>query len=522
MQRFASRKASRPPRSPSDSHGSSERRPTSQDEQPLAEERAPRSRSGARAAIVIGIVYLGVQLFLFRLKPGIVYDEAVYLSQIVRPRHPIWGPHRAWGTVLLIAPVAVFGIHIGVLRLYLAIASSALLAWAYWLWFDLIGPAAIGAAVAFGVSWVALYFGTQAFPNLPLALFSVAAVAFAIKAMRGHPKASRGAVFCVAACALIRPSDATALVAGIALALLIVHRARCARALAALVVGLALGWLPWVVESFIVFGGPFRRLKDAAVGNATVALRDNLGAYIRSFGGPLLNRVPMKGFPVWASIVPLSLIALAVIACVRFARHRDIDGYLACMFAASAMAVTYLFFSGATAPRFLLPTYALLAVPAAALFFDLNERLLGGRKVLAIAVSACLVVPLLGWNAARAHTIWRDQVSASASSAELARNVASAANGAQCVVAGPFGIAEISVQSHCGPWNRSCPEELAELRRRHILIEGIAPESRSWDAEFSTWTRLRTFVVGKSRWQLYELRPSDAFTPPPDVPPCVM
>ena len=457
---------------------------------------------------------------MFRLKPGLVYDEAVYLSQIVRPRHPIWGPHRAWGTVVLVSPVAVFGVHVAALRLYLAVVSSALLAWAYWLWDDVIGPPALGAAMVFAVSWVALYFGTQAFPNMPLALFSVATVGLTLRAVRGRPRAIFAAGVCIGACALIRPSDATALFAGVALALLMVHRTRCARVVGALAAGLAAGWLPWVIESFIVFGGPFHRFRIAALENAGGALRNNLGAYVRSFGGPLLNRVPKSGVPVWASALPLAIIVLALVACARFARDRRIDGVLACVFAAIAMASTYLFFSGATAPRFLLPSFALLAIPASALFFDVVERLLGNRKTVAVLVLVVLLAPLFSWEAARAHTIWRDQVAATADTVVLARAVSTAAAGVSCAVAGPFGTAEISLLSHCRAWDRACPQELAEMRKRRLFIEGIAPASRNWEAAFSSWTPIRTLDVGGEHWRLYELRPADRFVHPSDAPPC--
>jgi hypothetical protein len=137
-----------------------------------------------------------------------------------------------------------------------------------------------------------------------------------------------------------------------------------------------------------------------------------------------------------------------------------------------------------------------------------------------VIVCAGLLAPLVTWQAARAHTLWADQVRATSSSEVLAARVASLAKRGPCAVVSAFAVAEVSVLSHCSGWSQLCPQDLASLRRLKVLIEGLAPAGTASDRGFATWDHVAQFDVLKARWALFVLRDSDRYVLPPNAFPC--
>jgi hypothetical protein len=135
---------------------------------------------------------------------------------------------------------------------------------------------------------------------------------------------------------------------------------------AVLVAGLLLGAAPWVVEAYAHYGGPGTRLHRAGEIQGGLGWHWAVDDQVRALDGRALCRpcdVPWKhpGTAAWWFALPL-LVAGGVAAA-----HRAHRGY-ACLLAtavATSLAVPYLFTIDYAAPRFLLPAYALLSVPAA-------------------------------------------------------------------------------------------------------------------------------------------------------------
>src|SRR5262249_15131816 len=135
----------------------------------------------------------------------------------------------------------------------------------------------------------------QAMPDLWVALSSLAAVGFFLRAARAGATASgglaadeapageapahrtpavvlparlnwgalAGLTVCGAIAALVRPGDALYLAVVLGIAILAVRQWRRLALLAAVVIGFGAGAADWVIEAYLRFGGPLHRLHEA-------------------------------------------------------------------------------------------------------------------------------------------------------------------------------------------------------------------------------------------------------------------
>ncbi|NUS12596.1 MAG: hypothetical protein HOY69_14555, partial [Streptomyces sp.] len=135
---------------------------------------------------------------------------------------------------------------------------------------------------------------------------------------------------------------------------------------AALAAGLLAGCAEWVVEAYVSYGGLGERLRLASEIQGGTGPHFAVDDQVRALAGRGLCRpcdIPWqhRDTAVWFFALP-PLAALGAVAAAR-GRHRA-AAWLPLPVAA-LMAVPYLFLIGYAAPRFLLPSYALLAVPVA-------------------------------------------------------------------------------------------------------------------------------------------------------------
>ena len=300
---------------------------------------------------------------------GVGWDEVVYLSQ-VDPRVPAteFIAPRARGITLIVAPVVLVTSSTEALRIYLSLLSAVALYASFGTWLRVrSGAPAPLAALLFASLWLSLFYGNAAMPNMWVAFGAVAAVGCFLRCTR--PDSGRGPLIglavSVAAVALVRPPDSIWLVLPLALALAKPGWRRVG-AWAALIVGLVAGWADWIIEAFVRFGGPAARWQAAGAANET-GLHFSLYEHARALNGPLLCRPPAHCGPVllpwllWWAAIPV-LVLLGVYAARR--RERLAECVLPAVTGLS-LAVPYIFLVGYAAPRFLLPTYALLAFPIA-------------------------------------------------------------------------------------------------------------------------------------------------------------
>ncbi|MFD2118790.1 hypothetical protein ACFSNO_03540 [Streptomyces cirratus] len=267
----------------------------------------------------------------------------------------------------MVAPVAAITSSVPVLRVYLAVLSAAALLLSLWVWRRLLPtPALALAGGLFAGLWITVFYGPQAMPNLWVAFGALFTVGCFLRAARnpGDRIALAGVASGVAFAALMRPGDAVWLVISLLCAALAVPPWRRPALAAALVVGLVVGGAEWAVEAHLRYGGLLPRLRRASEIQGGLGWNPAFADQMRSLGGRTLCR-PCDGpwsRPYtalwWFALPPLTAGAL-------FAAYRKGRVQLVAVPTAVALflALPYLLMIGYAAPRFLLPAYALLAIP---------------------------------------------------------------------------------------------------------------------------------------------------------------
>ena len=334
----------------------------------MALPRDPEIATARRLIVVVGLASLIAQLLAFSLDRPPSWDEAIYLSQVAPGVPPLpFVPSRARGITFLAAPVLQVGGSLAQLRLFLAIASAAALIAAFRRWVPIIGFGAVAAAVLFAGTWPALFYGSELMPNLWAALIAVAATAVLARRLADgegrYDELVAGGL--VALAALIRPLDAVVLTAALILLPVAVRRATVPWVVH-LVLGLAAGWAPWLVEMTARFGSPGEAFAAASRLGHTGhwSLFENARQYVALSDGPSIGPVPNPDIPVSGLLWLIGLATLVGLG-VRIASRRNLLPSLVVPTTAGiALAAEYIVFTDAQAPRFLLPAMALLTIPA--------------------------------------------------------------------------------------------------------------------------------------------------------------
>ncbi|MFF4548588.1 glycosyltransferase family 39 protein [Streptomyces sp. NPDC001435] len=331
-----------------------------------------RSPGGVPWLALVALAYAGVQLALVVPHVGLGWDETVYVSQ-VDPRHPAayFSAPRSRGISFLAAPVLAVTGSTTALRIVLALLSAAALYAAYRTWRPLLGPGRTAlAALLFAGLWTTALYGPLAMPNLWVALSAVAAVGWFLRAAPtgARRRALPGLGATVAAATLFRFSDGIWLALPLLAACAVVPAWRRPPPALAVVGGLVVGGTEWVAEAYVRWGGVGARLHAASGTEGGMRMQWAGGLAWRSLNGPLLCRpchVPLTRpeLTLWWLALP----ALALTACVVAQRTGRPAVTLLPVACAAALSVPYLLLIGYSAPRFLLPTYALLSLPLATL-----------------------------------------------------------------------------------------------------------------------------------------------------------
>jgi hypothetical protein len=318
--------------------------------------------------VVVGIAFAGAQLLFVSPRMGLSWDESVYVSQVSGHAPAAWfDPARARGIPLLVAPVAALTGSVAALRVYLSVASGLGLTLALWAWRPLRPAWVLGlAGVTFGGLWVAQYYGPQAMPDMWSAFGGLAAVGCFLRwaRTRSGDGALAGLGASVAFVTLVRPGDAAYLAAPLIVAAIAGWRGWVPAAVIA--GGLAAGGAEWVVEACVRFGGIAARLHATAAEQGGFGLHFALPDELRALNGPTLCRpcvivVRAPELDLWWLAAPV-LVAAGILAARRAGQLGSALLPAVCGF---CLAAQYLFMINYAAPRFLLPAYALLAIPVA-------------------------------------------------------------------------------------------------------------------------------------------------------------
>ncbi|HET9725210.1 MAG TPA: hypothetical protein VFR44_15405 [Actinomycetota bacterium] len=401
-----------------------------------------------------GAFFLVVQVLILSYQRDPSWDEALYLSQ-VRPGFPAlrFVASRSRGIVLLIAPVSLAGASLDLIRVYLMIASSAMLALAYACWVPVLGTAAALAGGLLATTWVALFYGAEVMPNLWSALLITAAYGAALRA-----PGSSGSVIAAGsllAAGLVRPLDALVATAVIA-PFLLAHRGW--RRSAWMVGGCVAGVVPWVIEMSVRLGGPTRALSAAVdLGHVGVGAWHNALQHLALTDGPTIGTETggspsIPGLAWWIAVAILCGIGGTLATGTRREAARvGIGG-------GAALLVLYLFLVEGAASRFLLPAYALLEIPCAvglAVVWRMKRAL----------AAALVVVGVLwvGWNLDVAARIEARVTSTRGATAAVGDAIQAHAGSRSCGFVSSDGFPQIAYASGCRGRPLSADRTLAWL-----------------------------------------------------------
>ncbi|MFE7156796.1 hypothetical protein [Streptomyces sp. NPDC057636] len=446
---------------------------------------------------------------------GLGWDESVYVSQ-VSPQAPaaFFSAPRARGITYLVAPLTALTTSITALRLYLAVLAGCGLFLALWAWRRLMPAPVLGAAGGlFAGLWITMFYASQAMPNLWVAYGALAAVGCFLRAARdpGDRWAVAGLAAGVAFAALMRPTDAVWLALPLAVASVVRARQR-GLLLVALAAGLTAGCAEWIVEAYVSYRGLAARLDRASEIQGRLGWYFSVDDHVRALDGRTLCRpcdVPWS-YPaaaLWFLALTL-LVAAGVRAAVRDGRHRT-ELVLATAVGA-ALAAPYLFTVGYAAPRFLLPAYALLALPVAhGLVRACRPRPRGRRIVVGLVAVALIAHLAIQYKLvdSTADRVRRD----TAELGHVAAELRSLGVRPPCVVSGVESI-RVAFRAGCasrqpsGPNRSITPGELVEAALHQpvaiLVADGDRPPSyaRMWPAhplpDLGNRTGLRAYVSG--------------------------
>ncbi|MGY5044281.1 hypothetical protein ACWDE0_01295 [Streptomyces sp. 900105755] len=470
--------------------------------------RTRRPRGEPRLGVVAAAFTLA-QIVLVRPDFGLGWDETVYVSQVSGhvPAAYFSAP-RSRGISLLVAPVASWSDSTVLLRIYLAVLSGLVLYLALRVWRGHLGPGVLALAGAlFASLWVTLFYGSAAMPNYWVAIGALACVGCFLRARaNARDRAAWWGVFAGAALmAWMRPMDAVYVV--LPLLALSVRRPRL---LVVLGMGLAAGAGEWVIEAYTSYGGLAQRLSAASAIQGGLGWHLAVADQLRSLGGrtlcrPCTGAAPGPVVTLWWFVLPL-LAVLGAVAAVRARRALPVLLPLAC---AVTAAVPYLFLIGYAAPRFLLPAYALLALPVAHGLAHLVTAP-AGRTARTVAVGL-VAIGVAGHLAVQYVVLEHTVDSSAASRAEWSRTAAALRTlGVRqpCLLSG-YDAVPIAFYSGCGSAQTAghdASTTVAELgRAAHrtsfaVLTppEGRPPAyARTWPAEQAGG--LRAYVAPGAR-----------------------
>jgi hypothetical protein len=365
----------------------------------------------------VAFLYAAAQIVAVTTRMRLGWDETVYVSQ-VSPHVPtaFFSAPRARGITLLPAPLVALTASLASLRMYMTVLSSAGLVIAYWPWTRLLRPVTAAlAALLLAALWMVQFYGNAVMPNIYVAYGAVAAVGWFALAVRGSGRlAPLWLTLSLAFVALMRPGDALWLVLPLLGAVALAPRRRRIT-LAAVVAGPAAGAAEWVAEAYARFGDPLGRLRassrtEGGLGWHPEGIRMELHALndrllCRPCTGATWHVPPLS---IWWPLVP----ALAAGGLVLAARGRRLRLVALPAVCGAVLGASYLLFVGYAAPRFLIPAYALLAIPMAELARAAATLGQGRRRIAtAGAVAAVLAAQATGQQVVLARMV-RNQQSA--------------------------------------------------------------------------------------------------------------
>jgi hypothetical protein len=326
---------------------------------------------------VLWLVLAAVLFILAELSPSLLRmplgaDEITYIAQTsIRASQVMLPPVHGHGAGLLAAPVTLLTTSLTVLRVWMALISGLGLFLGMLTWRGL-RPAWVLAVAGFilGSLSITQLSGVQVYPDWWAALGALAVTGLFLQAVTGRmssrvvlPLIGAGAFLIV----MMRPQNTAFVLAPTMGAALVVPAWRKIRVLAAIGIGIVTGAAEWIWEAYAWYGGLASRLHLATQEPPKFGLYFSLPYQLRVLNGPwycLPGACRGWDFP-WLTVWWLVLLALVILgAFVTWHTAARASMVLALVSGLWVLAC-YTLLVPIAAPRYLLPAFALLAIPAA-------------------------------------------------------------------------------------------------------------------------------------------------------------
>ncbi|HKD88151.1 MAG TPA: hypothetical protein VKB62_06425 [Streptosporangiaceae bacterium] len=347
--------------------------------------------------VLVSVAFLGAELTPALLRMPLGADELTYIARTsVHASGVSLPPVHGQGMGLLAAPVTLFTMSLTAIRIWMSVLSAVGLFLAVLCWRGLRPMWVLGLAELILASLaITQNSGVQIYPDWWGALGLLALTGLFLRAVNGTMRARVVLPligFTSLVIVLMRPQNVVFLMGPAILACLVVRSWRNLRVLAAMAVGTALGFLEWLAGAYLWFGGLFGRINLAGQEPPSLHPYWALGTQLRSLNGPWYCIPPdCSGWavpyetPWWLAFLGIAILGLWV------GWRRSAMKASSVLAGATALWVflLYAFLVPFGAPRYLLPTYALMSILIAdGIVWAVTES---RRRKLA-AVAACLFV----------------------------------------------------------------------------------------------------------------------------------
>jgi hypothetical protein len=335
--------------------------------------RRPLSRDSVLWLIVVAGGFLAAELTPALLRMPLGTDEITYIARTsVRVSGVMLPPVHGQGAGLLAAPVTLITDSLLAIRIWMAVLSAVGLFFGMLCWRGL-RPMWVLALAGLILASLAVTqdSGVQIYPDWWGALGVLALTGLLLHAVRGTVR-SRLVLPSIAVASLVivvmRPQNVVFIMGPAILAVIVVPGWRKPRILAAMAAGTMLGFLEWIIGAYVWYGGLAGRLHEAGQEPPALRLYFSLGTQVKVLSGPWYCIPPagchgwvMPGESVWW-VAFLGVSVLGLVVTWRTAARTS--AVLAAVTAVWVIAL-YVFLVPFGAPRYLLPSLALMSVLAA-------------------------------------------------------------------------------------------------------------------------------------------------------------
>jgi hypothetical protein len=352
---------------------------------------------------LVSVAFLAAELTPALLRMPLGPDEITYLARTsVHASGISLPPVHGQGTGLLAAPVTLLTMSLTALRVWMSVLSAVGLFLAVLCWRGL-RPLWVLALAELVLASLAITqdSGVQLYPDWWGALGLLALTGLLLHGVGGtmRPRVVLPLIALASlVIALMRPQNVVFLMGPAIVACLVVRSWRNLRVLAAMAVGVTLGFLEWLAGAYLWFGGVAERIKYARQEPPPLHFYFALGTEVRYLNGPWYC-VHTSGCVSWAAPgeTPwwLAFLAIAILG-LWAGWHRSAMKASSVLAGVTALWVflLYAFLVPFGAPRYLLPTYALMAILVAdGIVWAITES--RWRKLAAVAASVFVLAGLV-------------------------------------------------------------------------------------------------------------------------------